>query len=103
MKVKRLYIFKADDAAGAQARLARLKSFVETAALPDSVSIRAYTSQEDSTMIVETWMFDDDAAEAAAQPLIAEILADVRPADTPASHAAGLGVLGDRDRLYWND
>lgn len=103
LEIKRVYIHKSDDSAGVQARLKRLETFIASGQVPDGVSMRAYTSQEDDTVVVETWMFESSETETAATAVLADILAEVRPGDRPASHGTDLGPLGDRDRLYWND
>ena len=107
MKIKRVFILKSADSTEASLRLERLRAFISDGKMPESVSVRAYTSQEDDTLIVESWMFDSLDHEQKSLPALAEILDEMRPAvspgQDPASYANELGLLGDRNTAYWND
>ena len=103
MKIKRVYMFKAENRVSAAARLDKLRDFAVSDHMPDGVSVRAYTSREDEALIVETWGFESPDHEKAVAPQLADILAEVRPASVQGSYSNDLGALSDRDALYWDD
>ena len=103
VKIKRIYMLKAENRDSAVARIDKLRDFADSGHMPDGVSVRAYTSREDEALIVETWAFDSADHEKSVAPLLAGILADVKPEDTHGSYSNDLGALSDRDALYWND
>ena len=55
MKIKRVYMLKAENRDSAAARLDKLRDFADRGHMPDGVSVRAYTSRDDDALIVETW------------------------------------------------
>lgn len=105
MPVKRVYIFRSDDSAGVSERLKKLQVFIDGGHMPEDVSLRAYRSSEDDGLLLESWMYPDAEAEADSAAVLADLLAEVRPASSSSEHsyAAGLGMLSDRNSVFWND
>jgi len=103
VKIKRVYMLKAENRDSAAARLDKLRDFADRGHMPDGVSVRAYTSRDDDALIVETWGFDSADHEKEVAPQLADILAEVRPEGAKGSYSNDLGALSDRDALYWDD
>ena len=97
MAIKRITILRVESPDMIEARVAFLRDFMG-ALKSKEVSLRVYTSQEDASLLVEAWVYPDEATELELQEQLAEAALTIGK-----SYCSSYGTLELQESLVWRE